>query len=216
MSLSSIDGVVIVPVLTAPTVSAALVAGRALARGGITCVEVTLRTAAGLESLAVLARETNLLVGAGTVLSRGQVEAVAAADARFVVSPGFDDDVVNATRSAGMISLPGVATATEIQRAVAAGVETLKFFPADRLGGLDTIRALAAPFTGVRFVPSGGINNRNAAEYLTHPAIAAVSGSWVVPADAVAAEDGESIERIAAAAVATLEASGLPTPRRVG
>ncbi len=211
----SLDGVGIVPVLTAPTVSAALVAGRALARGGVTCVEMTLRTAAGLESLGALARATDLLVGAGTVLSRHQVEAVAAAGARFVVSPGFDEDVVDATRSASMVPLPGVATATEVQRAVAAGVDTLKFFPADRLGGLDTIRALAAPFTGVRFVPSGGVSDRNAAEYLTHPAIAAVSGSWIVPNDAVAAEDGDRIERLTAAAVAALAASGLPAPRRV-
>lgn len=210
----SLDGVGIVPVLTAPTVSAALVAGRALARGGITCVETTLRTAAGLEALAALARETDLLVGAGTVLSRRQVDEVAAAGARFVVSPGFDEDVVDATLDAGMVSLPGVATATEIQWAVAAGVDTVKFFPADRLGGLDTIRALAAPFTGVRFVPSGGVSDRNAAEYLAYPAIAAVSGSWIVPNDAVAAEDGDRIERLTAAAVAALVASDLPAPRR--
>nr|WP_154924123.1 bifunctional 4-hydroxy-2-oxoglutarate aldolase/2-dehydro-3-deoxy-phosphogluconate aldolase [Microbacterium testaceum] len=211
----SLDGVGIVPVLTAPTVSAALVAGRALARGGVTCVEMTLRTAAGLESLAALARETELLVGAGTVLSRAQVEAVADAGARFVVSPGFDEGVVDATRAAGMTSLPGVATASEIQRAVVAGIDTLKFFPADRLGGLGTIRALAAPFAGVRFVPSGGVSDRNAAEYLAHPAIAAVSGSWIVPNDAVAAEDGDRIECLTAAAVAALVASGLPAPRRV-
>lgn len=212
---ASLDGVGIVPVLTAPTVSAALVAGRALARAGVTCVEMTLRTAAGLESLAALARETELFVGAGTVLSRRQVDEVAAAGARFVVSPGFDQEVVDATRDAGMVSLPGVATATEIQRAVAAGIDTLKFFPADRLGGLDTIRALAAPFTGVRFVPSGGVSDRNAAEYLAHPAIAAVSGSWIVPNDAVASEDGDRIESLTAAAVAALVASGLPAPRRV-
>lgn len=211
----SLDGVGIVPVLTAPTVSAALVAGRALARGGVTCVEMTLRTAAGLESLAALARETELLVGAGTVLSRAQVEAVADAGARFVVSPGFDEGVVDATRAAGMTSLPGVATASEIQRAVVAGIDTLKFFPADRLGGLGTIRALAAPFAGVRFVPSGGVSDRNAAEYLAHPAIAAVSGSWIVPNDAVATEDGDRIECLTAAAVAALVASGLPAPRRV-
>ncbi|WAC70299.1 bifunctional 4-hydroxy-2-oxoglutarate aldolase/2-dehydro-3-deoxy-phosphogluconate aldolase [Microbacterium sp. SL75] len=211
----TLDGVGIVPVLTAPTVSAAVAAGRALARGGITCVEMTLRTAAGLEAIAALSRETDLLVGAGTVLSRSQVEAVAAAGARFVVSPGFDQDVVDATRAAGMASLPGVATATEIQRAVAAGIDTLKFFPADRLGGLATIRALAAPFTGVRFVPSGGVGDGNAAEYLAHPAIAAVSGSWIVPNDAVAAEDVDRIESLTAAAVAALVASGLPAPRRI-
>lgn len=212
---TGLDGVGIVPVLTAPTVEAAVVAGRALERGGITCVEMTLRTAAGLEAIAALSRETDLLVGTGTVLSRSQVGVVAAAGARFVVSPGFDEDVVDATRAAGMVSLPGVATATEIQRALAAGIDTLKFFPADRLGGLSTIHALAAPFTGVRFVPSGGVSDGNAAEYLAHPAIAAVSGSWIVPNDAVAAEDGDRIESLTTAAVAALVASGLPAPRRI-
>lgn len=209
-----LDGVGIVPVLTAETVSAAVTAGRALQRGGIVCVEMTLRTPIGIEAIAALSRETDLLVGAGTVLSRRDVDAVAEAGARFVVSPGLDPEVVESTRSAGMVSLPGVATATEIQRALSLGVETLKFFPADRLGGLDTIRALAAPFVGVRFVPSGGVGDANAAAYLSHPAIAAVSGSWVVPSRAVAAEDAESVERASSAAVAALVASGIPAPRR--
>lgn len=210
----TLDGVGIVAVLTVPTAAAARVAGHALSRGGVTCVEVTLRTDAGLDALAMLTRETDLLVGAGTVVSRDQVEAVAAAGARFVVSPGFDHDVVDATRTAGMLPLPGVATATEVQRALSAGLDTVKFFPADRLGGLDTIRALAAPFAGLRFVPSGGVTDRNAAEYLSHPAVAAVSGSWIVPIDAVGAEDGDRLESLAAAAVAALTASGIPAPRR--
>lgn len=211
---SLIDGVGIVPVLTAATVSAAVAAGRALQRGGIVCVEMTLRTPVGIEAIAALSDETDLLVGAGTVLSRAEVEAVARAGARFVVSPGLDARVVDETRAAGMEALPGVATATEIQQALALGVDTVKFFPADRLGGLETIRPLAAPFTGVRFVPSGGVSDANAAEYLAHPAIAAVSGSWVVPASAVAAEDAARIERAASDAVAALMASGIPAPRR--
>lgn len=209
----SLDGVGIVPVLVAPTVESAVAAGLALQRGGITCVEVTLRTDAGISAIAELARETDLWVGAGTVLSRGDVEAVAAAGARFVVSPGLDDDVVHATREAGLVPLPGVATATEIQRALALGLETLKFFPADRLGGLGTIRALSGPFAGVQFVPSGGVSDANVAEYLAHPAIAAVSGSWVVPVSAVARGDTDTIERAAASAVAAIAAAGLPAPR---
>lgn len=207
-----LHGLGIVPVLVAPTVRSAVTAGQALQRAGIVCVEVTLRTAAGVESIAALSRETDLLVGAGTVLSRADVDAVAAAGARFIVSPGLDEDVVAATRENDLLPLPGVATATEIQRALALGLDTLKFFPADRLGGLGTISALAGPFRNVGFVPSGGISDANVAEYLAHPAIAAVSGSWVVPSAAVAAEDGDTVERAAASAVAAITAAGLPAP----
>lgn len=213
---SVLDGVQIVTVLTAPSVSAALVAGHALERAGITCVEVTLRTDAGRDAIAALSRETGLIVGGGTVLTAAEVAAVSAAGARFVVSPGLDEEVVEATRAAGLASLPGVATATELQRALRLGIDTVKFFPADRLGGLDTIRALAAPFPRVRFVPSGGIGDGNAAEYLRHPSIAAVSGSWVAPPSAVAAEDAGAIEKAASAAVSALVVAGITAPRRAG
>jgi 2-dehydro-3-deoxyphosphogluconate aldolase/(4S)-4-hydroxy-2-oxoglutarate aldolase len=202
----------LIPVLTARTVAAAVTAGRALERAGITCVEVTLRTSAGVGAIAALNAVTNLFVGAGTVLRPQEVEAVAAAGARFTVSPGLDEEIVSASVDFGLPSLPGVATATEVQRAAAMGVSTVKFFPADRLGGLDTIEALSAPFAHMQFIPSGGISNANVGEYLTHSAVAAVSGSWVLPAAAVAAEDSEAIHTAAAGAVSTLRAAGLALP----
>ncbi|MFJ4036949.1 bifunctional 4-hydroxy-2-oxoglutarate aldolase/2-dehydro-3-deoxy-phosphogluconate aldolase [Microbacterium sp. NPDC090007] len=204
--------VAIVPVLTAPTASAAVIAGRALQRAGITCVEVTLRTAAGVDAIAALSEHTNLFVGAGTVLRPAEVDAVAEAGARFVVSPGLDERVVEATRRHGLHPLPGVATASEVQRAVGLGLSTVKFFPADRLGGLETIKALSAPFREVQFVPSGGISHHNLTAYLAHGAVAAVSGSWVAPSGAVAAEDGQAIETAATTAVETLVAAGFRVP----
>ncbi|MEO8094154.1 MAG: bifunctional 4-hydroxy-2-oxoglutarate aldolase/2-dehydro-3-deoxy-phosphogluconate aldolase, partial [Pseudolysinimonas sp.] len=143
-------------------------------------------------------------VGAGTVISTTDVAAALDAGAGFVVSPGFDDEVVAAVLMAGSAMLPGVATATEVQRAVRAGLDTVKFFPADRLGGLDTIRALAAPFPRVGFVPSGGVTGASAIDYLAHASVPAVSGSWMAPRDAIAARDWELISRVSAETVAAI------------
>jgi 2-dehydro-3-deoxyphosphogluconate aldolase/(4S)-4-hydroxy-2-oxoglutarate aldolase len=180
----------------APDLAAALTAG------GIGCAEITLRTPAGLQALASVNEVPGFLAGAGTVITVDQVDRCVDAGAQFLVSPGFDDDVVARAQHHDVAILPGVATATEIQRALRAGIDVLKFFPADRLGGLDTIAALAAPFTGVRFVPSGGVNASNAADYLRHPAIFAVSGSWMATRTAIAARDFDTVvelSRIAAA-----------------
>ncbi|HEY5229864.1 MAG TPA: bifunctional 4-hydroxy-2-oxoglutarate aldolase/2-dehydro-3-deoxy-phosphogluconate aldolase, partial [Galbitalea sp.] len=156
----------------------------------------------GLESIRSMGENPGFLVGAGTVLTVEQVDRCVDAGAQFLVSPGFDDEVVARAQSHGVVILPGVATATEIQRALRAGIDVVKFFPADRLGGLDTIAALAAPFADVRFVPSGGVNPANASSYLRHPAIFGISGSWMVARDAIAAGDFDAIERLSRAAAA--------------
>jgi 2-dehydro-3-deoxyphosphogluconate aldolase/(4S)-4-hydroxy-2-oxoglutarate aldolase len=179
----------------APDVAAALV------EGGIGCAEITLRTPQGLEAIAASASTPDFVVGAGTVLTPEQVDRCVDAGARFIVSPGFDDEVVAAAQSRGVAVLPGVATATEIQRALRAGLDVVKFFPADRLGGLPTIAALAAPLAGIRFVPSGGVSPQNAREYLDHPAIHSISGSWMVGRDVIADRDFDSITRLAREAV---------------
>lgn len=124
---------------------------------------------------------TGFAVGAGTVLEVSQVDAVAAAGASFVVSPGYDPEIVDRARSLGLAVLPGVASATEVQRARRDGVETVKFFPADRLGGWETIAAFTAVFDGTGFVPSGGVGVDNLGRYLALPAVPAVSGSWLAP-----------------------------------
>jgi 2-dehydro-3-deoxyphosphogluconate aldolase / (4S)-4-hydroxy-2-oxoglutarate aldolase len=203
-TLERLGTIRIVPVVTiddadrAPDVAAALVAG------GIGCAEITLRTPQGLEAIRKTASLSDIIVGAGTVLTVEQVDRCVDAGAQFLVSPGFDDEVVARAQFHDVAILPGVSTATEIQRALRAGINVVKFFPADRLGGLDTIAALAAPLADARFVPSGGVNPSNAAAYLRHPAIFGISGSWMVTRDAIAAGDYDSIERLSRTAAALI------------
>ncbi len=170
----------IVPVVVIDSAAAAGPMADALIEGGLPCAEVTLRTPAALEALRVLADRPDLLVGAGSVLSAGQARQAIAAGARFIVSPGFSDDVVACCRDHGVPALPGVATATEIMRALTAGVEVVKLFPAAQLGGPPGVRALIAPFPGLRVVPTGGVGPANLATYLAEPAVLAVGGSWMV------------------------------------
>lgn len=188
----------IVPVVVIDDETRAGDVALALAEGGIHCAEVTLRTDAGLGAIAAIADLgiPGFVVGAGTVLNRDDLERSLGAGAQFIVSPGFDDEVVSRALDAGVAVLPGVATATEVQRAINAGVDTVKLFPADRLGGLPTIVALAAPFRHTRFVPSGGVTADNALEYLGHPAVPAVSGSWMVTRQMIARGDFTGISRV--------------------
>ena len=192
-------GVIPVVVIDDPSQAAAL--GSALLLGGLPCAEVTLRTDTALESLRALAENPDLLVGAGTVLRPAQVEAALQAGARYIVSPGFSASVVSECQRSGVPVLPGVATATEIQAALEAGLEAVKFFPAEASGGLALLKALAAPFRGLRFVPTGGITADGLASYLEEPSVLAVGGSWLASADLLAANNFAKITDLAAAAV---------------
>jgi 2-dehydro-3-deoxyphosphogluconate aldolase/(4S)-4-hydroxy-2-oxoglutarate aldolase len=176
----------------------------ALLAGGLRCVEVTLRTDSALATIATMAATDGLVVGAGTVLTVSQADQVIDAGARFVVSPGFNADVVGRCQERGVTVFPGVATATEIQMALAAGVETVKFFPAELLGGTAMVKALAAPFRSVRFIPTGGIDASNAGNYLALPSVLAVGGTWMVPAQLLQAGDWSGVERLTRAAVVAL------------
>ena len=171
----------IVPVIVLDDAADAGPLADALLAGGIDCAEITLRTPAGLAAVQALAHRDDILVGAGTVLTAAQTDEAVAAGARFVVSPGLGLDVVQRARQLGVTVLPGVATATELQAAAAAGLGAVKFFPAGALGGLAMLDALAGPFPGMRFMPSGGVTAENAADYLAHPSVFAVGGSWMVP-----------------------------------
>ena len=171
----------IVPVIVLNDAADAGPLADALLAGGIDCAEITLRTPAGLAAVQALAHRDDILVGAGTVLTAMQTDEAVAAGARFVVSPGLGLDVVSRAQQLGVAVLPGVATATELQTAAAAGLGAVKFFPAGALGGLGMLDALAGPFPGIRFMPSGGVTAENAADYLAHPSVFAVGGSWMVP-----------------------------------
>lgn len=186
----------IMPVVVIDDAALAPEVAAALSAGGIRCAEITLRTPAGLRSLEAVAGIPEFIVGAGTVLTADHVDRCVDAGAEFIVSPGFDEEVVERAQHHGIAVLPGIATATEIQRALRAGLDTVKFFPADRLGGLDTIRSLASPFPDLRFVPSGGVTRDNALGYLAHPAVPTVSGSWMVTRELIRAREFARIERL--------------------
>jgi 2-dehydro-3-deoxyphosphogluconate aldolase / (4S)-4-hydroxy-2-oxoglutarate aldolase len=174
----------------------------ALQVGGLPCAEVTLRTPAAPAAIRLLAAQPGLLVGAGTVCTGDQAEQAIQAGARFVVSPGFSDPVVARCRAAGVPVLPGVATATELIRALDAGFDLVKLFPAGVLGGPAAVRALAGPFPDVGFVPTGGIGPAELSGYLREPAVTAVGGSWMVAPDLLRAQRFDQVARLTGEAVA--------------
>jgi 2-dehydro-3-deoxyphosphogluconate aldolase/(4S)-4-hydroxy-2-oxoglutarate aldolase len=194
----------IVPVVV---LEEAAYAGRladALLEGGLACAEVTFRTAAAADAIRRMAERPGMLVGAGTVLTAAQVDQAVDAGARFVVSPGFSAAVVARCRELGVPVLPGVASPTEIMQALDAGVDTVKFFPAEQLGGVPMVKALSAPFRSVRFVPTGGVSTTNVAAYLALPSVLAVGGTWMVAPDLLAARDWGAVTARTKSALETI------------
>ncbi|MEW2395424.1 bifunctional 4-hydroxy-2-oxoglutarate aldolase/2-dehydro-3-deoxy-phosphogluconate aldolase [Streptomyces sp. NPDC046862] len=198
---SILAGARIMPVLTVPSVTAAGPLADALAAGGARCAEVTFRTRGAERVLKEMAAHGGLAVGAGTVLTPEQAERAVAAGARFVVSPGFDEEVVVRCRELGVPVVPGIATATELMHALRAGLDTVKLFPAEPLGGIRTLRALGAPFPQARFIPTGGIDASRLAAYLADPAVLAIGGSWMATPAHVERGDYEEIRRLTAEAM---------------
>ncbi|WP_448608668.1 bifunctional 4-hydroxy-2-oxoglutarate aldolase/2-dehydro-3-deoxy-phosphogluconate aldolase [Geodermatophilus sp. URMC 60] len=174
----------------------------ALVAGGLPVAEVTFRTPAAGDAIRAMADRGDVLLGAGTVLTAAQVDQAVAAGASYVVSPGLSRAVVERCAEHGVLALPGAVTATEVQAALELGLTTVKFFPAGTSGGAPAIAALAAPFPGVRFVPTGGVGPANLADYLGIEAVVAVGGSWMVPRDRIRAGDFETVRRLTAEAVA--------------
>jgi 2-dehydro-3-deoxyphosphogluconate aldolase / (4S)-4-hydroxy-2-oxoglutarate aldolase len=184
----------IVPVITIDDPANAVPLARALIDGGLPCAEITFRTAAAAEAIARITAEVpELLVGAGTVLTPSQAEAASEAGAQFIVAPGFSPNVVEHCQMRGIAVFPGVATPTEIEAALATGLRTLKFFPAEPLGGLAYLKAVAAPYVDVNFLPTGGINAANVASYLAFNRVVACGGSWMAPAEWIAAKQFDRI-----------------------
>ncbi|WP_341718740.1 bifunctional 4-hydroxy-2-oxoglutarate aldolase/2-dehydro-3-deoxy-phosphogluconate aldolase [Micromonospora sp. FIMYZ51] len=191
----------ILPVVVLDDARAAAPLAAALTAGGLRSVEVTFRTDAAADAIRAMSEDPDLLVGAGTVLTPGQVDEAVAAGARFIVCPGFSPLVVAHCQQVGIPVFPGAATATEIQMAVDAGLDTVKFFPAEQLGGATMIKALAAPFRSVRFIPTGGVNTGNLRDYLALPAVLAVGGTWMVAPDLLTEGRWDDVTRLTAAAV---------------
>jgi 2-dehydro-3-deoxyphosphogluconate aldolase/(4S)-4-hydroxy-2-oxoglutarate aldolase len=195
----------IVPVVKLEDSAAAIALGSALVAGGIPVAEVTFRTAAAVDAIAAMtAGVPGLLVGAGTVTQAAQAEAAIAAGARFIVCPAWVDEVVDLCIAKDVPVLPGVSGPDGVARGLAKGLGILKFFPAEASGGLAMLDALAGPFAGLSFVPTGGIDASNVGAYAKKPNVHAIGGSWMVKADAIAAGDWEGITRSCREAVLAL------------
>lgn len=191
----------VIPVLTIEDRETAVPLARALVKGGLPVLEVTLRTEGALDALrAIVADVPGAVVGAGTVLNPEQLSKARLAGARFVVSPGSTASLVAAAREAGVPFLPGAQTVTEALELAERGFRLLKFFPADSAGGIGWLKAVAAPLAGLRFCPTGGIGPDMAPAYLALANVTCIGGSWVAPHSAAVSRDWGEVERLAAAA----------------
>ncbi|MFJ5207051.1 bifunctional 4-hydroxy-2-oxoglutarate aldolase/2-dehydro-3-deoxy-phosphogluconate aldolase [Streptomyces nigra] len=195
---SVLDLAPVVPVVVVDDPSDAVPLARALVAGGLRAIEVTLRTPGALDAIRAVADSVpEAVVGAGTVLTPEQVTRSVEAGARFLVSPGWTDSLLDAMRASGVPYLPGVSTASEVLALLERGVRELKFFPAEAAGGTAYLKSLYGPLPQVRFCPTGGIGPGSAPDYLALPNVACVGGSWMLPADAVAARDWARVEVLA-------------------
>lgn len=188
----------VIPVIVLEDAADAVPLARALVAGGLKVLEVTLRTEAAVRSIQAIASEVpEAIVGAGTVLSAADLVAAREAGARFAVSPGCSATLLESGRTCELPFLPGVMTPSDVVAAVAAGYDTLKFFPAAQAGGVDMLKAFAGPFPNVKFCPTGGVSLANAPEFLALPNVCCVGGSWITPAESVRASDWATITRLA-------------------
>lgn len=203
--LQTISRIGIVPVIAIEDADKAVPLARALAEGGLPAAEVTFRTAAGEEAIRRIAAEVpDVLVGAGTVLTKEQVDRALDAGAKFIVSPGFNPEIVKYGISKGALMLPGTATGGEMEQAMALGLEVVKFFPAEQNGGVEKLKALAGPYRNLRWMPTGGVNTKNMLDYLSFDHIVACGGTWMVKKDLIEGERWEEITRICKDAVKTM------------
>lgn len=196
----------LIPVVAIENAEDAVPLGQALVAGGLPCAEITFRTAAAREAIQAMSNAfPDMLVGAGTVLSVEQAAQAVEAGAKFIVSPGFDVKVVEWCQQNNVPVTPGVLTPTEVAAALNAGLDTLKFFPAEAGGGLKMLKALAGPYVGVKFIPTGGINADNLADYLRFPAVLACGGSWIVKKQLIANHEFDTITQLVMGAVAIVK-----------
>ena len=193
----------VVPVVVLNDAKDALPLAAALCEGGLACAEVTYRTAAAEESIRLMSEKyPEMLVGAGTVLTIEQVDSAVAAGAKFIVSPGFDPEIVDYCLEKNIPVFPGCITPSEVAQAVKRGLKVVKFFPAEQAGGVAMIKAMAAPYTMVKFMPTGGISTKNLRSYLECDKILCCGGSWMVKGDLIAAGEFDKIREMTKEAVA--------------
>ncbi len=196
--LSLLDGQPVIPVLRIGNAADAVPLARALAKGGLRMIEITLRTPDALEAIRRVAGEVEeAIVGAGTILNAGQFDEAVAAGSKFIVSPGITRELLAQAAASEVPLLPGAITPGEIMAAREAGLDFLKFFPAEQAGGAAFLKALASPIPDVKFCPTGGVTARNAQDYLDLPNVVCVGGSWVAPDDLVKAGNWSATEALA-------------------
>ena len=184
----------VVPVVVLEDEKDALPLAEALVKGGLPCAEVTFRTEAAAESIRLMSEKyPEMLVGAGTVLTTEQVDLAVEAGARFIVSPGFDSEIVDYCLEKNIPVFPGCVTPSEVAQAVKRGLKVVKFFPAEQAGGIAMIKAMAAPYHNIRFMPTGGINSGNLKDYLSCDKILCCGGSWMVKGDMIRNGEFEKI-----------------------
>lgn len=214
-ALERIGALGVVPIVVLDDVDAAPGLGEALWAGGLPCAEITFRTSAATGALETLAADSRLTVGAGTILDTTSVDRAVAAGAQFIASPGFDVEVVRRCRELGVPVLPGVATPSEVMAARREGLDVVKLFPAQALGGLRYLDALAAPLRDVRFIPTGGVGPAELEAYARHRAVLAVGGSWIAPRSLLRACDFDAVVRLAGQAVSAVAAARNAVPASV-
>lgn len=203
--LEKIESTGIVPVIKIDQVEDAVPLAHALLEGGLPIMEVTFRTDCAKEAIERISREVpEMLVGAGTVLTTEQVDQAIEAGAKFIVSPGLNEKVVSYCQQKRTMILPGCANPSDVEKAIELGLKVVKFFPAEAAGGLKMIKAMAAPYSGVRFMPTGGISEKNLNEYLAFDKIIACGGSWMVTPELIASKDFDKITELTKEAVKTM------------
>ena len=196
--LEQIQKTGIIPVVVLDDAKDAEPLAKALCDGGLPCAEVTFRTEAAEECIRIMSEKfPEMFVGAGTILTTEQVDRAVAAGAKFIVSPGLNPRIVKYCVEKGIVITPGCANASDMEQALENGLEVVKFFPAEPAGGLNMIKALAAPYVGLKFMPTGGISPKNVREYLAYNRIIACGGSWMVKNDLVKAGDFAAITEMA-------------------
>ncbi|MBQ9005861.1 MAG: bifunctional 4-hydroxy-2-oxoglutarate aldolase/2-dehydro-3-deoxy-phosphogluconate aldolase [Atopobiaceae bacterium] len=201
-TLKKLQEIGLVPVVKIDDASKALPLAQALIDGGLPCAEITFRTNAAAESIRLMRKQfPEMIVGAGTVLTRTQVDAAIEAGATFIVSPGLNPDTLDYALGKGALMMPGISDASGVEAALARGIDTVKFFPAEPAGGLPYIKALAGPYANVKFMPTGGINLSNLGSYLSCPSILACGGTWMVAENLIAEERWDEITAICQDAV---------------
>lgn len=197
-SASVLDLAPVVPVVVIEDAADAVPLAHALVAGGLPAIEVTLRTPAALDAIRAIAAEVpDAVVGAGTVISPAGVADAVDAGARFLVSPGWTDSLLDAMRASGVPFLPGVSTTSEVVALLERGVNEMKFFPAEAAGGVPYLKSLAGPLPQARFCPTGGVSRNSAPAYLALPNVGCVGGTWMLPTDALAARDWPRVETLA-------------------